>query len=667
MSTEAEPTQVEIALTGIKKPTPAATTPTSVEAKNSTSFDDSVNPNPQVSIALDENYPNPQFKRTHRDVEDILDNKGGKNKEMHKLQMRHEMRRKTQSFIRQRKNSSGSNSSSTTDVSLTAEEDADDEHWGRYAMAKGNYGGRSVGGKKPSDETAYEKIEAIDFTIHDTVEESMLARMMIQDDPTAWCSRLTLRRIQLWIMYMLIGACVSGFVGFVLFLCGLIEKARVTATKDVLKTGDIWGAWCVWTGSSLVLCLIAVACVLIEPAAASSGIPGLIAYLNGVSPKGGQSPITGKATYFTSWQTMVAKTIGMICSVPSGIAIGPEGPIIHISALIAHWTSIVTQEVEMRIMPEHRFTSRKSEERDFLATGAACGICTAFRAPLAGVMFVVEEASSFFTTAHLEFTFLSCLVAYWVTWAFLASAEGESTVKFKQTTGDFCTYHDFFDYAFFIAIGLIGGCMGALFNHIVEHLNEFRRDNINSFAWRRVGEVVLVVLLTGTAAICLPAAFMCKQETRTVMMEDSAGCLNIEDKFQLSHGKVSHPWMTELLHKAANCSADVVVSTGSSGARLLAAAASEDSASDLTVRTIAQVMKDLDENRVGEHYVTLGGVEDVVWLDNGKPYIHLHYSHTYTCDSSNHEYNEMSMLWLNGGVKAVKVILQRGFPHMLSW
>ena len=26
----------------------------------------------------------------------------------------------------------------------------------------------------------------------------------------------------------------------------------------------------------------------------------------------------------------------------------------------------------------------------------------------------------------------------------------------------------------------------------------------------------------------------------------------------------------------------------------------------------------------------------------------------------------MAMLWLNGGVKAVKVLLQRGFPYMLS-
>jgi len=60
------------------------------------------------------------------------------------------------------------------------------------------------------------------------------------------------------------------------------------------QSGNVAGAWLSWTGGSLVLCLFAVMTVLIEPAAASSGIPGLIAYLNGVEPKGGKSPLTGK-------------------------------------------------------------------------------------------------------------------------------------------------------------------------------------------------------------------------------------------------------------------------------------------------------------------------------------------------------------------------------------
>lgn len=593
---------------------------------------------------------------SNRDVQNVLQGKAGKS--IKALRNRYASRK---SMV------AGGLKIDLNEDNRTKDIDSDNEHWDRYEMSKGSYGGRSVGGKKPSDEKTYSKIEAIDYTTHDTVEESMLARLMIHDDPKAWCSRLACRRAQLWIMYIMIGAAVSGFIGFILYLCSLIEYERVNATKKVLMKGDIFGAWWTWTGSSLILCLIACACVLIEPAAASSGIPGLIAYLNGVKPKGGLSPITGKTTYFTSWETMAAKTIGMICSVPSGIAIGPEGPIIHISALIAHWTSKVAQELEKKIMPSHAFTSRESEERDFLATGAACGICTAFRAPLAGVMFVVEEASSFFTTTHLEFTFLACLVSYWVTWAFLASAEGDSTVKFKQTTGAFCTYHDIFDYAFFITIGIIGGCLGALFNQIVEHLNELRVEHINNHAWFRILEVIIVVLLTGTAAVCLPAAFMCKKELRSVMMEDSAGCLNRDDQFQLSHGSVSHPWMNELLHKASNCSANNITSTSLTSGRMLLASASSSSAGKPIVRPVTDVMKDFETYRVSQENALHNGVGDVVWLDNGKPYIHLHYGHMYTCDSNNHEYNEMSMLWLNGGVKAVKVILQRGFPHMLSW
>ena len=584
-------------------------------------------------------------------------------KNLSKLSRRHKLRKTSFSIIQKPQEIDGQD----------PDDGPDDEHWGRYTIPKGNYGGRSVGGKKPRDVELYSKIEAIDFTVHDTVEESMLARMMIQNDPKCCCSRMAQRRVQLWVMYTLIGAAVALIIGLILWICGQIEGMRISAVKDILKTGDVAGAWLSWTGSSLILCLIAVVCVLIEPAAASSGIPGLIAYLNGVQAKGGRSTITGKATFFTSWETMLAKTIGMICSVPSGIAIGPEGPIIHISALIAHWTSIVTQEIEVRLMPAHGFTARNSEERDFLATGAACGICTAFRAPLAGVMFVVEEASSFFTTTHLEFTFLACLVSYWVTWAMTT---GTSTVKFKQTTGDFCSYHDFFDYVFFIFLGIVGGMLGALFNQIVEELNEFRRDNVNNHTWRRVLEVIIVVLLTGTAAVCLPAAFMCKQELRTVMMEDSAGCLNAEDQFQLSHGTVSHPYMEALLNQAANCSVDVVTSgssassNGGSTRRMLLAAASSSGAGSsgpLSVPTIAEVLTELQKYRSGNSYVKLGGVEDVAWLDNGNPYIHLHYTHKYSCDASNHEYNEMAMLWLNGGVKAVKVLLQRGFPHMLSW
>ena len=80
-----------------------------------------------------------------------------------------------------------------------------------------------------------------------------------------------------------------------------------------------------------------------------------------------------------------------ILSIPSGLCLGPEGPIIHISALIGHHTTRLMQAVSHKILPVHlQFTVRPGEGRDFLATGAACGICVSFRAPMAGCLFVVS-------------------------------------------------------------------------------------------------------------------------------------------------------------------------------------------------------------------------------------------------------------------------------------
>jgi hypothetical protein len=121
------------------------------------------------------------------------------------------------------------------------------------------------------------------------------------------------------------------------------------------------------------------------------------------------------------------------------------GPIIHIGALFAHHTTHFFQTLSHRLLPDNfHFSVKGGEQRDcpgrrgrlsaisdflcksilygafvwvhralkyqkrrfparaVLATGAAVGICVAFRAPLAGCLFVVEEAASFFTVEHLE-------------------------------------------------------------------------------------------------------------------------------------------------------------------------------------------------------------------------------------------------------------------------
>ena len=230
---------------------------------------------------------------------------------------------------------------------------------------------------------------------------------------------------------------------------------------------------------------------------------------------------------------------------------------------------------------------------------------------------------------------------------------------------------------------------------MVEHLNHLRVHHINKSACRRVLEVVVICVLTGTASVVLPAAFECKPESRTIIMEDSAGCLNDADRFQMSHGTISHPYLVELLETAqtsGNCTATSLAGSGSSidsssARRMLlesstgsgsGSSSSSSSSSGALAPNINEILKELNIHRhqgsgIGNSGSTAGSTsgttipieDDVVWVDNLSPYIHLHYSHTYTCDSSKHEYNEMSMLWLNGTI--VSVLLLCGTDTQLTF
>jgi H+/Cl- antiporter ClcA len=523
-------------------------------------------------------------------------------------------------------------------------------------MRETQNGSRMVGGAKPTNLEKYNKFESTSYITPDTPrEEASLMRMTKQ----LWARR----RAFLWILYAIIGVAVSLLISGILALCGKIEKSRVKATGEALKVGDVTQAYVIWVGTSLGMAVFAASLVLIEPAAASSGIPGLIAYLNGVDPLGGKSPLTKQQTSFTSLKTMFAKSVGMIASIPSGLCIGPEGPIIHISALFAMYTAKTVQHIESKLFPSHTYHASKSERRDFLATGAACGICTAFRAPIAGTLFVVEEAASFFTTNHLEYTFFACLAAYWCQWTIGIGTIGTDATlaKFQQTTGYFCNLDSPTNMFGYLLMAVIGGIMGALFNQIVEHLNHLRAHHVHKSAVLRILEVIVITLLTGTAVIYMPAFAPCSVADRSIVMRDSAGCLAHEDLSQISHGTVSDKYLRSMFNTSAinNSAVDACLAAQNLTSSKLFEKSNYlfsklDGLHERNGDLINEVSKAQDD------YVIIDNI-----VEHGK-YIHLHYEHFYTCDPNSHTYNDMAMLWLNGGVKGVKVLMQRGFPHMIS-
>jgi CIC family chloride channel protein len=102
-----------------------------------------------------------------------------------------------------------------------------------------------------------------------------------------------------------------------------------------------------------------------SPHASGSGIPRVEAVLLGELPP---APL----------RLIAVKFIGGVLAIGSGLALGREGPSVQIGATIAH----VVGQVGRRAWPDCRV---------LLAAGAGAGLATAFNAPIAGAIFVLEE------------------------------------------------------------------------------------------------------------------------------------------------------------------------------------------------------------------------------------------------------------------------------------
>lgn len=217
----------------------------------------------------------------------------------------------------------------------------------------------------------------------------------------------------------------------------------------------------------------------------------------------------------------------------------------------------------------------------------------------------------------------------------------------------------------FIGVAIFGGVLGALFNQIVEHLNHLRAHHINSSGVKRILEVTAIVVVTGSVAVFLPAIFECKYATRDLLMVDSMGCLSPADRHQISYGEISHSALSKII---GHCNHTLPLHESDSNIRRLS---EEQHCTEQAKAAGLQLAKHRvhPDNRKDPYTEEEAPWRDVVWIDtfpNDKlnEHMNIHYPHQYSCKNST-EFNAMAMLWLNGGVKGVKVLMQRGFPHVI--
>jgi len=231
--------------------------------------------------------------------------------------------------------------------------------------------------------------------------------------------------------------------------------------------------------------------VWIEPVSAGSGIPEVKCYLNGID-----LPRVGNP------KTLLCKVLGVICSVSAGLPVGKEGPMVHSGAVVA--TTVSSGR-----------TRNDREKRDFVACGAAAGVCTAFSAPIGGILFALEEGTSYWSQSLTWKTFVCSMLALSALYMLNSVGSQFGKVGFNKlfSFGNF-VFEDggqssfaVFELIPFVVIGIIGGLIGAVFNDTNRRITLWRIQRINHSKRRRLVEVGLVSMLVSIVSFLLPLAW----------------------------------------------------------------------------------------------------------------------------------------------------------------
>lgn len=155
------------------------------------------------------------------------------------------------------------------------------------------------------------------------------------------------------------------------------------------------------------------------------------------------------------YATSLIKSFASLLVVTSGSAIGREGAMILLAALAASWFA-------------QRFTPRE-EWKLWIACGAAAGMAAAYRAPLAGSLFIAEVLFGTMMLASLGPVVISAVVALLISNllnhsdALLYSVQLSVIVQTR-------------DYALIISTGVLMGLCGPLF---LKLMNASHRGFVN--------------------------------------------------------------------------------------------------------------------------------------------------------------------------------------------
>ena len=263
-----------------------------------------------------------------------------------------------------------------------------------------------------------------------------------------WLAAPERMKLRLFLEGNLIGVLTGFVIAAFRYLLVLSEEALPRLYAWLAAASPVWTtAWCaVLAAIGYVLYRI----VRHEPMTSGSGIPQIEGILAGEMQM--------------NWARVLAwKFIGAVLGIGAGLSLGREGPSVQLGACLGQGVGRMARRAP-------------GEDRYLLTAGAGAGLAAAFNAPLAGVIFCLEELTKDFSPLVLMGAVAACVTATTVVQQFFGLAPvfhmGDVPVV---ATGSF--------YVLLVLLGLFVGGVSLAFNRsLTLSLDTFSRARIPAWS-----------------------------------------------------------------------------------------------------------------------------------------------------------------------------------------
>ncbi|KAF8407165.1 hypothetical protein HHK36_006291 [Tetracentron sinense] len=163
-----------------------------------------------------------------------------------------------------------------------------------------------------------------------------------------------------------------------------------------------------------------------------------------------------------------------ISAVSSSLIVGKAGPMVHTGACIAALLGQGGSKKYGLTWRWLRYFKNDRDRRDLITCGSAAGIAAAFRAPVGGVLFALEEMASWWRSALLWRSFFTTAVVAIVLRALVdicysgkCGLFGKGGLIMFDVTSENVSYH-LTDIPSVLLLGVIGGMLGSFYNFLLD-------------------------------------------------------------------------------------------------------------------------------------------------------------------------------------------------------